>query len=64
MSDKHFKLTPREAFDRCMLMSVIGCYDRKPGALVNRMPKDIRDALAELKSSDIANDRVFDRRPA
>lgn len=57
-----FKLTPREAFDWALMMTVCGTYENRPGALIQRLAKHIREPLSKLKSSDIANDRVFDRR--
>jgi len=55
------QMTPREAFDRGIEAAFCGCYPRKIGAVIERMPKHVREALAELKSSDIANDRVHDQ---
>ena len=51
-------ITPREAFDRYLAATVYMNAPRKPGALLAKMPKRVREALAGLKSSDIQNDRI------
>ena len=49
-------MTPIEAFKRAMFYISGVCSSRtlnQPGAVVNRLSSEARDALKELKSSDI-----------
>jgi DNA-binding GntR family transcriptional regulator len=46
-------MKPRDALISTIETSLVACISRKPGAAVEMMPEEIRDALKELKSSDI-----------
>lgn len=56
-------MKPIEAFKRAMFYVSGLCSQRtpnQPGAIINRLPDETRDALKELKSDDIGVDAQLD----
>jgi hypothetical protein len=57
------KTTPIEALEKAISKALISACDHRhnpgvPGQIVSKMPKEVREALKELKSSDIETIRL------
>ena len=47
-----------DALDRAIMAGFLSSAGRKPGAVVSRLPKDVRDALHKLTSDEARSMRA------
>lgn len=51
-------MTPREALQMAVQAAFVSSSALKPGAIISRLGKDVREALKDLKYDDAANVRL------
>jgi len=61
--EKGYTMTPLDALDRAIQRGIFdSVHRREPGGIIAHMPEEVREALRELRSDDIANVRIEEAR--